>query len=669
MADLAKLVVRLEAQSAQLLTELEKANRKIDRFAAQTTKTLQKWSGGLLAAFSARALIQFGNDVLKAQANLGDMAQKAGVSVESLSRLGYAAEQSGSDLAGLETGLAKLSKTAVSAAEGSKESAEAFEAMGISATNTDGSLKATDQLLLEIADSFAKHADGAAKSALAQNVFGKSGADLIPFLNKGAAGIEELTKKADALGITVSGKAAKAADDFNSSLSTLGAVARGVVGKALAELTPVMAGFNEELADGAVKSGSLDKAARVLATGLKLLLSAGVIVGEVFDQLGDGLGGLAAALVAAAQGHFREAFNILNDQAERSVESLSDAGSSIALIWSETGKKIEETAAATDAKLKESFSFGGKGSQLEEIKIGLQKVDLSAMEQVYADLDKLTQSANEKALSAYYEQKAALDELSASQRINAQQYAARLEEINQSLADSTGVTERQNDALARQKKIMEEGKAVWEATRTPLEQYEQSLVRLNLLLQQGAIDQDTYARAVDDAQEKLDEASGKMTDFAEQARRNTQDILGQGLVDIVKGSTSNILDLFYDMITQMVAQAIAADIAGKLLGTGKDGDNGLVGAAFSAIGAYFGGTKDSGGRGKPGVAYAIGTGAQPEMFVPDTPGTFLPADQWAGSSQRLTQNIYVQGRVDQRSARQLELESLRRQRAANARLG
>lgn len=654
MADLAKLVVRLEAQSAQLLTELEKANRKIDRFAAQTTKTLQKWSGGLLAAFSARAMIQFGARVLKTQDDLAKLSQSAGVSVETLSRMGFAAEQSGTDLKTLETSLARLSKTAVTAIEGGNEAAEAFEALGIEAENADGKLKATDQLLLEIADSFSKHADGAAKSAIAQALFGRSGAALIPFLNQGAEGIEKLAKQADRLGITIGTDAAKAAERFNDSLSTLGAITRGVVGRALQELTPIMAKFIEDQTEAAGAAGRFDDSARVLATGLKLLLSAGVIVGEVFDRLGSAVGAAAAAIVAVVQRDFRRAADIVIQANKDHLTSAAETAEQLGKIWSDAGAQIVAEAAATDEKLKKSFSFGGNADGLQEITIGLQKIDLSAMEQVYADLDALTQTSNEKALSAYYQQKAALDELSASQRISALQYSQRLEEINQSLADATGITERQNDALARQKQIMDEGKAVFEATRTPVEQYEQSLVRLNLLLQQGAIDQETYGRAVEQAQEQLDEASGKMTDFAEQARKNVQDILGQGLVDAVKGSSQDILQTFSDMIVQLVAQAVAADLAGKLLGTGKGGDNGLVGTALSAIGSYL--TRDSGGRGSAGGAYAIGVGAQPELFVPDTAGTFIPRDDWMGGGARVSNNFYIQtpdGRVPLQTQQQI----------------
>jgi hypothetical protein len=56
-------------------------------------------------------------------------------------------------------------------------------------------------------------------------------------------------------------------------------------------------------------------------------------------------------------------------------------------------------------------------------------------------------------------------------------------------------------------------------------------------------------------------------------------------------------------------------------------------------------TKDIGGRGSTGKAVVIGTGAQPEVFVPDGPGSFYPRGEgmpggWGGG-QTIIQNITV----------------------------
>ena len=63
---------------------------------------------------------------------------------------------------------------------------------GIQTKNADGSTKSMHDLLLQTATVFKNMPDGIEKNALAMKLFGKSGTDLLPILNKGAAGIDEL---------------------------------------------------------------------------------------------------------------------------------------------------------------------------------------------------------------------------------------------------------------------------------------------------------------------------------------------------------------------------------------------------------------------------------------------------------------------------------------------
>ena len=50
------------------------------------------------------------------------------------------------------------------------------------------------------------------------------------------------------------------------------------------------------------------------------------------------------------------------------------------------------------------------------------------------------------------------------------------------------------------------------------------------------------------------------------------------------------------------------------------------------------GTQDSGGAGIAGTPYMIGTGAQPEMFIPSTNGTFIPKNKQGGVTYNITVN-------------------------------
>ena len=62
-------------------------------------------------------------------------------------------------------------------------------------------------------------------------------------------------------------------------------------------------------------------------------------------------------------------------------------------------------------------------------------------------------------------------------------------------------------ALATKLDAMKEGKGVFDETRTPLEKYETKIGKLSDLLNSGAIDWDTYGRAVRSAREQLESAA------------------------------------------------------------------------------------------------------------------------------------------------------------------
>lgn len=167
--------------------------------------------------------------------------------------------------------------------------------------------------------------------------------------------------------------------------------------------------------------------------------------------------------------------------------------------------------------------------------------------------------------------------------------------------------------------------------------------------------------AADDISKNVDEAIEKsnkgLSVFAEEAARSTQGIIADTLKNGFKDGAEGVLQSVGDMIVDITAQIVAADLARKLFGdVGKTGDfsGGWVGTAISAIGGLFGGTRDSGGRGQPGMAYAIGTGAQPEMFIPDRPGKFVPANQWGKGGKQLTvHNTFV---LEQPASRATQLQ-------------
>jgi hypothetical protein len=139
------------------------------------------------------------------------MSAKTGASVEQLSKFKQAADLGGSSIEEVGNSMLKLNK-ALGTGEG--PAIKALKTLGINANDANGKLKSTDAIMLEVADKFKAMPDGANKSALAMQLFGKSGANMIPMLNGGSKAI-------DGLNATMSTKFAKAAEVFNDRITTI----------------------------------------------------------------------------------------------------------------------------------------------------------------------------------------------------------------------------------------------------------------------------------------------------------------------------------------------------------------------------------------------------------------------------------------------------------------
>lgn len=286
----------------------DKRMREIERraqgFGNALGRSLKSAAGGLLAFVGVTASVAAGVDAIKSAIdradNIRDLSIRLGIGTETLSAFGYAATQTGTDIEALNKGLLRLSKNATAALDPKSRQSNLFKALGIS---TD-QLKDLDTLVPAIADKFAGMADGVQKAALAQELFGKSGAQLIEFLNQGAAGLQTMADRAAELGIVIDQETADAADRFNDKLGDLRAAIGGLSMQVAEALLPKL----EELLDWAqafVTDGDNAKqVADSIATAFDGMVTAGKAIGSVITVL-EGvrnvLAGLEKEAVAAGE--------------------------------------------------------------------------------------------------------------------------------------------------------------------------------------------------------------------------------------------------------------------------------------------------------------------------------------------------------------------------------
>ena len=174
-------------------------------------------------------------------------AQSLGITTEALTGLQFAAELSGVNNEKLSDAFKDLNKNIFDASQGAKSQADAFKSLGVSVTDSNGNLRSADSVLLDIADRFAESADGADKTAIAMRVFGESGRTLIPLLNSGSDGIEQLTARAEELGLVIDSNTAKSAERFNDNLTVFQATTRGLSNAIATAMLPTLENLSGEL--------------------------------------------------------------------------------------------------------------------------------------------------------------------------------------------------------------------------------------------------------------------------------------------------------------------------------------------------------------------------------------------------------------------------------------
>ena len=293
----------LSKAERELDTRTKRMNRMAYNFGRSFGASIKSAAGSFLAfagvTVSIGAVVTSLKSAIDRADELRDASIRLGVGVDVLSKWSYAAKQTGTDLDGLSRGLKILSKNAIEALNPKSQQAGLFSALGISKE----SLTDLNVLLPQLADAFQKIPDGATKAAVAQQLFGKSGLDLIEFLNQGSKGIKEFGDKLEKLGGVVTPEAAAAADKFNDDLDDLKTAFGGVANKVAQDMLPALDGFINDM-----NSPSMRQGLATVIEGLAKIITFAV-------QGASAVGGLAHALsIAFSRGSDLTAYDDLLDK-------------------------------------------------------------------------------------------------------------------------------------------------------------------------------------------------------------------------------------------------------------------------------------------------------------------------------------------------------------------
>lgn len=364
---LGTLTLDLIAKIGGFTGPLDQSGRAAQKWRRQIEKDA-KAAGIAMGAAGAAAAAGLGY-MIKASIDAADAASKAaqstGLTTEAYTSLAFAADMSGVSTSELDAAMSRLNRTALEVAAGSEKQAALFKTLGVSVKDAGGALRDGDQILMDLADRFAKMPDGIGKSSLAMEVFGRSGAKMIPLLNSGSEGIKDLTEQARALGLVINDEQAKSAERFNDNLSILAGVSRGAGNVIAGELLPVMNDFTAEMVDIAIKGELAASAGDTLATSLKALAATGVGVYASFQLAGKGIAGLAALQDQATQdGAWYEKF-MPPVAAYRLYKNWQGVKDTAGVVMSDLDTTAQEFADILD-RIWEAGKGGESGTSTEE---------------------------------------------------------------------------------------------------------------------------------------------------------------------------------------------------------------------------------------------------------------------------------------------------------------
>lgn len=240
MADIGSLVIKLAADTAEFQADLGRSARLLDKHASDMKASLQQVAGVARTAFavvigttSVAALRDFVTQTLETSAALQGLAEQTGASATALSGFAPVATISGTAMDAIGGSLAKLSKGLAGVDDETAGATKALQFLGIRAKDVSGNLRDPAEVMNDVALKLSEFEDGAGKTALAMELFGKSGASMLPFL-------KDLAENQD-LNIRLTAQQIEEADNASKALARMkaetGFVAQTLVTAAIPSMT------------------------------------------------------------------------------------------------------------------------------------------------------------------------------------------------------------------------------------------------------------------------------------------------------------------------------------------------------------------------------------------------------------------------------------------------
>ena len=259
-------------------------------------------AGGFAAVAAAivkeeKAMISMTKESAAFADNIITISMQTGQSTQKLQEFAYASELIDVSVDTLQGSLTKLTNNMQDTMNGTGNAKASFEALGVSVTNADGSMRSANDVFYETIDALGKVNNETERDAMSMDIFGRSAQDLNPLIIQGSKTLKAYADEAHNMGYVLDDEALSALGAVDDAYQRLQKTQEGVKNQLAVEFAPYLEEFYGDVTTMVKDGGKAIKDSGIVdAFGMML-----ETVGDILNPMSDLSNNRVPALTKALQ--------------------------------------------------------------------------------------------------------------------------------------------------------------------------------------------------------------------------------------------------------------------------------------------------------------------------------------------------------------------------------
>lgn len=263
-------------------------------------------AGGFAAVAAAivkaeKAMIYMTKESAAFADNIITLSMQTGQSTQQLQEFAYASELIDVSVDTLQGSLTKLTNNMQDTMNGTGNAKASFEALGVSVTNADGSMRSANDVFYETIDALGQVKNETERDAMSMDIFGRSAQDLNPLIIQGSKTLKAYADEAHNVGYVLDDEALSTLGAVDDAYQRLQNTQEGVKNQLSAEFAPYLEEFYGDVTTMVKDGGKALKDSGIVDAFGMLLETVGDILNPMSDLSNNRVPALTKALQPLAK--------------------------------------------------------------------------------------------------------------------------------------------------------------------------------------------------------------------------------------------------------------------------------------------------------------------------------------------------------------------------------